>query len=52
MINLISCTEKNSSAFCLVYNPIIFSEKETVNLSLQNIDKLVENELNYRGICK
>jgi len=52
MINLISCTEKNSSAFCLVYNPIVFNEKETDNLSLINIDKLTENELKYREICK
>ncbi len=52
MINLTSCTEKNSSAFCLVYNPIAFSEKETDNLSLINIDKLTENELKYREICK
>jgi hypothetical protein len=51
MINLISCTAKNSSAFCLVYNPIVFNEKETDNLSLINIDKLTENELNYREIC-
>ena len=51
MINLISCTAKNSSAFCLVYNPIVFNQKETDNLSLINIDKLTENELNYREIC-
>lgn len=52
MINLTSCTEKNSSAFCLVYNPIVFTGKETNNLSLINIDKLTKNELKYRQICQ
>ena len=51
MINLTSCTEKNSSAFCLVYNPIVFNDKETANFNQVSIDKLAENELNYREIC-